>query len=180
MNSTAPAETPSSLKKQYPPISLYWPGHLIAAAVIGLTMVVAWRIYPTLPDPFPTHWNAEGEVDGWTSKSMVHFFGLLAMMPGMMFVSLLFAAGLVYFQSSTLFGPGGARSTQHAIRQWHLLRLMRKPLAQLNAWLTTAIAVMMIVQYSPPSWGAIRDVATSPAFILVTIVVIVLPVIFFV
>lgn len=29
--------------------------------------VAAWY-YPALPDPVPTHWNAAGEVDGWTDK----------------------------------------------------------------------------------------------------------------
>ena len=35
--------------------------------IVALGACVAW-LYPTLPDPMPTHWNAAGEVDGYSSK----------------------------------------------------------------------------------------------------------------
>ena len=35
--------------------------------IIALGVYVAW-MYPGLPDPMPTHWNAAGEVDGYSSK----------------------------------------------------------------------------------------------------------------
>ena len=43
---------------------LNWLTLLVALAMFG---VAAWY-YPALPDPVPTHWNAAGEVDGWTPK----------------------------------------------------------------------------------------------------------------
>jgi uncharacterized membrane protein len=41
-----------------------WISLLLVAAQFA---VAAW-FYPDLPDPVPSHWNAAGEVDGWTPK----------------------------------------------------------------------------------------------------------------
>ena len=35
--------------------------------IVVLAAYMAW-MYPSLPDPMPTHWNAAGDVDGWSSK----------------------------------------------------------------------------------------------------------------
>ena len=34
---------------------------------LGICALAAWY-GPGLPDPVPSHWNARGEVDGWTAK----------------------------------------------------------------------------------------------------------------
>ena len=40
----------------------YWlPGLIMIAIAFGATAV----LYPSLPDPMPSHWNATGEVDGY-------------------------------------------------------------------------------------------------------------------
>ena len=36
--------------------------------VVILTWVVAWIYDPRLPDPVPSHWNIQGEVDGYMNK----------------------------------------------------------------------------------------------------------------
>ena len=53
-------------KKEVLPIAL-----IIIAFIIGL------QLYPSLPDSIPTHWDAQGEVDGWGSKSFAVFFSPL-------------------------------------------------------------------------------------------------------
>ncbi len=35
--------------------------------IVGLAAYIAWS-YPALPDPMPTHWNADGQVDDYTPK----------------------------------------------------------------------------------------------------------------
>ena len=35
--------------------------------IVGLAAYIAW-MYPALPDPMPTHWNAAGVADDYTSK----------------------------------------------------------------------------------------------------------------
>jgi uncharacterized membrane protein len=41
-------------------------------SLIGIILLAAWVawMYPGLPDPMPTHWNAAGEVDGYSSKAV--------------------------------------------------------------------------------------------------------------
>jgi uncharacterized membrane protein len=38
---------------------------LLALGMIGLALAGTWAVYPRLPDRIPTHWNFQGEVDGW-------------------------------------------------------------------------------------------------------------------
>lgn len=57
----------TSLKKEWYLIVL-----ILATLVLGLLL------YPQLPDKIPSHWNIQGEIDGWTGKTFgVYFFPLL-------------------------------------------------------------------------------------------------------
>lgn len=42
--------------------------NILALVLIAMTVVVSALFQADLPDPVPTHWNAAGEVDGWTPK----------------------------------------------------------------------------------------------------------------
>jgi len=48
---------------------------IITSIVILLPILAGLILWNQLPDPMPSHWNASGEIDGWSSK---HFavFGL--------------------------------------------------------------------------------------------------------
>lgn len=53
--------------------------NLLALGLVALSAVLAFAFGPSLPDPVPTHWNAAGEVDGWTAKPLgVWLFPLVA------------------------------------------------------------------------------------------------------
>jgi uncharacterized membrane protein len=65
---------------------LNWISLVVLAAMVALAL---W-FYPSLPDPVPTHWNLNGEVDGWTAKPwgvwlwpamMMPLFGLFIAIP---------------------------------------------------------------------------------------------------
>jgi uncharacterized membrane protein len=46
--------------------------------LILATLAFGIYLYPQLPDKIPTHWNFQGEVDGWSGKAFgVFFFPLL-------------------------------------------------------------------------------------------------------
>lgn len=49
----------------------------IFALLIGLTSFI---IYPKLPATIPTHWNAMGEIDGYSGKSMIFFLAFLPLL----------------------------------------------------------------------------------------------------
>jgi uncharacterized membrane protein len=48
---------------------------LIAAAILGLTAIVSWRVYAALPETVASHWNAQGLADGY----MTRFWGVWLM-----------------------------------------------------------------------------------------------------
>ena len=41
--------------------------------LIAIAVAVSVAVYPQLPDRVPTHWNARGEVDGWSSRTFGAF-----------------------------------------------------------------------------------------------------------
>lgn len=43
-----------------------WPAFVAFVIGVGVTI---W-LYPLLPDPMPTHWNAAGQVDGYSSRAL--------------------------------------------------------------------------------------------------------------
>ncbi len=47
---------------------------IIPIALILLIFTVGILLYPSLPEKMPTHWNAQGEVDGWSGKTFAAFF----------------------------------------------------------------------------------------------------------
>ena len=53
---------------------------ILTSIVILLPIIIGLILWNKLPDKLPTHWNAEGVVDGWSSK-MFAVIGL----PGFLF-----------------------------------------------------------------------------------------------
>lgn len=60
-------------------IKKHWKTLLITSIIILLPVVAGLVLWNDLPDRIPTHWNASGEIDGWSSKAFA-IFGL----PGIM------------------------------------------------------------------------------------------------
>jgi len=52
---------------------------IITSIVILLPILAGLLLWNQLPDPMPTHWNAAGEIDGWSSKPFA-IFGLPAIL----------------------------------------------------------------------------------------------------
>ncbi len=52
---------------------------IITSIMLLIPMLVGLLLWSKLPDPMPSHWNINGEVDGWSSKAFAVFFfpGLL-------------------------------------------------------------------------------------------------------
>ena len=66
----------------------------LAIGLTAGTIVVSVAVYPSLPEKIPTHWNIQGEVDGYGTKP----FGLF-LLPGMM------VGFLVMFKLLPLLSP---------------------------------------------------------------------------
>ena len=46
---------------------------IVTSAIILLPVVVGLLLWNQLPAQMPSHWNADGEIDGWSSKAFVVF-----------------------------------------------------------------------------------------------------------
>ncbi len=64
--------------------------YLLSLALIIIAFGAAVYLYPQLPDPMPSHWNAKGEVDGYMPKFWgvflfpiitIFLFGLFLLIP---------------------------------------------------------------------------------------------------
>jgi len=47
---------------------------ILPIAFIALAFIVGGLLYPDLPERMPSHWNAQGEIDAWSSKNFAVFF----------------------------------------------------------------------------------------------------------
>ena len=64
---------------------------IITSIVILLPVLAGVVLWDTLPEQIPTHWNAAGEIDGWSSKTFA-IFGLPLMMLAMHWLCVLVTA----------------------------------------------------------------------------------------
>lgn len=58
---------------------------ILTSLVLLIPVLVGLLLWDRLPDPMPSHWNIEGEVDAWSSKAFV-VFGLPALMIALQWV----------------------------------------------------------------------------------------------
>jgi len=54
-------------------IKKHWKILTITTLITLIPIVVGVVLWNQLPDPMPSHWNAAGEVDGWSSKPFAVF-----------------------------------------------------------------------------------------------------------
>ena len=61
-------------------IKKYWRTFVASSLILLIPVIVGLLLWEQLPDTVPFHWNIQGEVDGWTSKTIAVFA-----MPAIMF-----------------------------------------------------------------------------------------------
>ena len=61
---------------------------ILTSIIILLPILAGVMLWDTLPAQIPTHWNAVGEIDGWSSKAFA-VFGLPCLMLGMQWLCVL-------------------------------------------------------------------------------------------
>ena len=76
------ADTRLALSRQtFSNLPLSW--YIISILIAVAAGLVSLFLYPKLPDPMITHWNAAMEPDGWAKKSLLSVLGLPLTMIGM-------------------------------------------------------------------------------------------------
>lgn len=128
--------------------------NFLSAAVIITIFIYAVYQFESLPDRIPTHFNAQGEVDGWGGKSTVFI------LPGISAVSFI----LLYFLTKIphLFNLPVTITEENAP---HIYSLARTMMAVFN------FEIVLIFSYA--TWSTIQAAQESPTlgmgFILFTI-----------
>jgi len=74
------------------PIKLSFQSELLPLLLISTTIIISYLIYPQLPEQLASHWNFQGQVDGWYNKN-THAL----IMPLLMIVMYLFFLSLPYW-----------------------------------------------------------------------------------
>lgn len=63
--------------------------NVLALLIILISFIVAYWLYPILPDPMPSHWNIEGNVDGYMPKQYALFLvPVISLICFMLFIKL--------------------------------------------------------------------------------------------
>lgn len=63
--------------------------------IITLALITyTYMNYSSIPDVFPTHWNAQGEVDGWTEKTWISVIELPLLLLGIQLIYLIMGVGM--------------------------------------------------------------------------------------
>lgn len=64
---------------------------ILTSAIILLPMIAGLILWSALPEKIPTHWNAAGQIDGWSGKGFA-VFGVPAFMLGVHWICTFFTA----------------------------------------------------------------------------------------
>ena len=104
-----------------------WKTLLIASIVMLLPVLVGVILWDQLPEQMPTHWNAAGEIDGWSSKAFA-VFGLPGIMLAVQWLCLL----------GTAADP---KKANHSDKILHLVLWIIPVLSALLSALTYAVAL---------------------------------------
>ena len=117
-----------------------WKLLLVTSAAILLPVLVGLALWNQLPDQMPTHWNASGETDGWSSKPFA-VFGLPLILEALHWLGVL----------ATASDP---KKTNHSDK-----------VLQLMLWITPVISVLLgIVSYGAALGKAMKVELVLPLF----------------
>jgi uncharacterized membrane protein len=111
--------------------------------VLAAATAVNVALYPTLPDPIPTHFNVAGEANGWAAKSVWSVFGVL--MIGAAVVVLLTVLSIVAARYST-WTQSDDNPEQATLRTRVQRSMLTSLLSQLSFIIALGISVIELAQ----------------------------------
>ena len=114
---------------------------IITSIIILLPILAGLILWNQLPEKIPTHWNASGEIDGWSSKAFA-VFGLPLLMLGIQWLCVL----------GTAADPKKAAHPQKVL--------------QLVLWICPVISILMFtLTYIAALGGQVRMEMIMPVFV---------------
>ncbi len=104
-----------------------WKTLVITSVIILLPILVGVILWEQLPEKMPSHWNASGQIDGWSSKAFA-VFGMPLIMLAMQWLC-------------TLGTGADPKKNNHSVKVVHLVLWIIPVLNVLMSTLTYAVAM---------------------------------------
>lgn len=147
------------------PAPIPWGRYLVGFAVTAASLAFAMTYYDAVPDPMPVHFDAAGEPDSFTAKTVPGFLGMHLLGPGVTMLTGLASAALVTSQArSAAEDTFPARAPEDRARTVGILSRLQKPMA------TYLVAIAIIVALAVhQSFGAFGDWNLSIWWVLAAI-----------
>lgn len=155
----------TSTPYHHPP--LIWPA--LAIIVLAAATAVDVALYPSLPDPIPTHFNVAGQADGWAAKSVWSVFGVL--MIGAAIVVLLAALSIAAARYSVRTQTDDT-ADQAALRTRVQRGMLTSLLSELAFVIALGISAIDLVQRLLPGVKWATAVSAIGMVVLVMVVII--------
>ena len=147
---------PDNPKLRKPPWKWVW--LILATGALGfLAVYMAWD---TIPDPFPTHWNARGEADSFSEKTWRNMGVMFGMCTAILAAVVAATNALLYQHAKDQRGE-----------QWQVARSRATANAMLNPigkWMFVLNAVVVISIYL-----SITQINSSAALLIAAIIIVI-------
>lgn len=147
------------------PVPIPWAWYLVGFALIAASLAFAMTYYDAVSDPMPVHFDASGEPDSFTAKTVPGFLGLHLLGPGVTLLTGLASAALISAQArSAAEDSYPTRGPEERARAVGILSRLQPPMA---AYLVALAVIIALAVHQ--SFGAFGDWNLSIWWVLAAI-----------
>jgi uncharacterized membrane protein len=148
---------------------LPWFWYVLSALVIIGSVIAALRVYPSLPERIPIHWDINMQADGWTDKSYFTVFLMPATNLGL--VATMWLGNFMFVRAKLQIDQQSPALsfTQHRLyrrRMGHGLGVLALGLAIMLALL----GLQSFYDFTVPAWYFVAIIALSTPVVVISIV----------
>ena len=147
---------PDTPTLQKPPWKWVW----LTLATGVLALLAVYLNWESIPDPFPTHWNARGEADAFNDKTWANLFGMFGLITGILTLVIAACFGLIYQHAKHANGE-----------DWQVARsraTCNSMLTPLGKWMFVLNAVVVVDIYL-----SITQIYSSVGLLIAAIIIVV-------
>ncbi|MDP9027317.1 MAG: DUF5808 domain-containing protein [Actinomycetota bacterium] len=143
-----------------------WP--ILSALVLAAVVAIGVAVFPRLPDPYPTHFDAAGQITATAPKTIWSVFGVLMIGAA---VALLLAGLSVYAARSSVRPVVGDNPRQATVRAGVQRGVLASLLSELSFVVPLGISIIVLSQWLAPGTFATRAAAILLGLLVVLVVI---------
>lgn len=132
-----------------------------AAGALGATTIFGINNYAALPDPMPTHWDAEGVADTFAPKSMSTAF-----MPLIIGAAILAFLAFVSVVLSAMIPRGQDQSTWKKLQRISMARAISMLMGIVALGLSVAVSFMVFAGWQAKNTGSVWPIVIGSSLLL--------------